>query len=78
MNNFSKNKLDLNELLKNAKENPNQVKSQSEVEDFINKNLNESQAKQVEEVLKDKDKMQKMLSSSDAQRLFKELFGGKK
>lgn len=73
MNNSQKSKLDVNELIKKASEGKADEES---VNDFINKNLSESQAKAVKALLNDEEKTKQLLDSDAAKMLFKKFFGG--
>lgn len=70
--------LDLNELIKKAplSEKTDSV-SKEQVDDFINNNLSESQAKAVKDLLSDPEKTKAVLNSDAAKMIFKKFFGGK-
>lgn len=70
--------LDLNELIKKAplSEKTESV-SKEQVDDFINNNLSESQAKAVKDLLSDPEKTKAVLNSDAAKMIFKKFFGGK-
>ena len=70
--------LDLNELIKKAplSEKTESV-SKEQVDDFINNNLSESQAKAVKDLLSDHEKTKAVLNSDAAKMIFKKFFGGK-
>lgn len=69
---------DMNELIKKAplSEKTDGV-SKEQVDDFINNNLSESQAKAVKYLLSDPEKTKAVLNSDAAKVLFKKFFGGK-
>ena len=70
--------LDLNELIKKAplSEKTESV-SKEQVDDFINNNLSESQAKAVKDLFSDPEKTKAVLNSDAAKMIFKKFFGGK-
>lgn len=81
MNNFGNGKINgkinANELIKKASEvNAHGDASEKDVNDFINKNLSESQAKAVRELLSDEEKTKALLNSDAAKTIFKKFFGG--
>lgn len=73
MNNSQKGNLDVNELIKKASDGKADEES---VNDFINNNLSDSQAKAVKDLLKDEEKTKQLLNSDAAKALFKKFFGG--
>ena len=77
MSDWKKDKVDVNDLYKKIKEGNNPPSSQGDVERFINKNLSESQAKAVKELLQDEEKTKAILNSDAAKALFNKFFGGK-
>ncbi len=78
MDKNEKAKFDMNELLKKAplSEKTGEV-SKEQVDDFINNNLSESQAKAVKDLLSDPEKTKAVLNSDAAKMIFKKFFGGK-
>lgn len=77
MSNYKNNEDYQKELLKKAaKENLSGNLSEKGVEDFLNKNLSESQANAVKDLLKDEEKTKALLNSDAAKILFKKFFGG--
>lgn len=75
MSNNKKNKLNLNDLLNKARKSD--TVSPDEVNDFINKNLSDSQAQAVKNLLSDEEKTKQLLNSDAAKSLFNKFFGGK-
>ncbi len=75
MYNNEKGKLNLDELLSKARGNDTATKQ--DVNEFINKNLSDSQAKAVKELLSDEEKTKALLNSDAAKSLFNKFFGGK-
>ncbi len=75
MSNNEKNKLNLNDLLNKARKSD--TVSPDEVNDFINKNLSDSQAQAVKNLLSDEEKTKQLLNSDAAKSLFNKFFGGK-
>lgn len=73
MNNSQKGNLDVNELIKKASDGNADEES---VNDFMSKNLSESQAQAVKDLLKDEEKTKQLLNSDAAKALFKKFFGG--
>ena len=77
MNNSENNKIDVNELIKKASEvGASGEASEKGVNEFINKNLSDAQAKAVRELLSDEEKTKALLNSDAAKMLFKKFFGG--
>ncbi len=76
MNNQRNDKIDVNELLKKARENDSLNTSEG-VNDFINKNLSEEQASAVKNLLQDEEKTKALLNSDAAKAIFEKFFGGK-
>ncbi|MBQ8182298.1 MAG: hypothetical protein IJ025_00165 [Clostridia bacterium] len=77
MNNSQNNKLDVNELIKKAsQQGANGQVSEKNVNDFIDKNLSDTQARAVRELLSDEEKTKALLNSDAAKMLFKKFFGG--
>ena len=77
MNNYENNKIDVNELIKKASEvGASGEASEKGVNEFINKNLSDAQAKAVRELLSDEEKTKALLNSDAAKMLFKKFFGG--
>ena len=78
MSNYKNDDNYANELLKKASEqNLSGDLSKKGVEDFLNKNLSESQANAVKDLLADEEKTKALLNSEAAKALFKRFFGGK-
>ncbi len=79
MDNFKNNKLNINALLKMASENAksSDINKNGDIDDFIDKNLSDSQAQTVREFLKDEEKTKALLNSDAAKELFGKFFGGK-
>ncbi len=75
MSNNEKNKLNLNDILSKARKSD--TVSPDEVNDFINKNLSDSQAQAVKNLLSDEEKTKQLLNSDAAKTLFNKFFGGK-
>ena len=77
MNNSENNKIDVNELIKKASQaSASGDVGEKGVNDFINKNLSDSQAKAVRELLSDEEKTKALLNSDAAKMLFKKFFVG--
>ena len=77
MSNSENNKIDFNELLKKASQaNATGDANEKGVNDFINNNLSDSQAKAVRDLLGDEEKTKALLNSDAAKMLFKKFFGG--
>ncbi len=79
MNNNQLNDEMLNMASKKLGVSPEQLKnsaSQGEINNIM-KNLPKSQADKVQEVLSDKDQLEKLLQSEKAQKLLKMFMGGK-
>lgn len=77
MSNKENNKLDMNELIKKATlENTEGNTDKKSVDEFINKNLSQSQAEAVRNLLNDEEKTKALLNSDAAKMLFKKFFGG--
>ena len=74
MNNSQKGKFDVNELITKASDGKADEKS---VNDFINKNLTDSQARAVRDLLSDPEKTKAVLNSDAAKMIFKKFFGGR-
>ncbi len=70
-------KFDINELIKKARSGKTTDASKEQVDDFINNNLSENQAKQVRDLLSDPEKTKAVLNSDAAKMIFKKFFGGK-
>lgn len=79
MDKNEKAKFDMSELIKKAPlhENSGEI-SKEQVNDFINNNLTEGQAKAVKDLLSDPEKTKAVLNSDAAKMLFKKFFGGQK
>lgn len=79
MNKNENAKIDMNELLKKVPtEKGTSDISKEQVDDFINKNLTDSQAKAVRDLLSDPEKTKAVLNSDAAKKIFKKFFGGQK
>ena len=76
MSNFNNEKIDVNELMKKAKNSKN-LDTNEGLNDFINKNLNEEQASAIKNLLKDEEKTKALLNSDAARAIFNKFFGGK-
>lgn len=81
MNNFgngkNNGKIDANELIKKVSEvNAHGDANEKDINDFINKNLSETHAKAVREILSDEEKTKALLNSDAAKTVFKKFFGG--
>lgn len=77
MSNSENNKIDLNELIKKASQASAEGETNEKgVNDFINNNLSDSQAKAVRDLLADEEKTKALLNSDAAKMLFKKFFGG--
>ncbi len=71
-------KIDMNELIKKASVSGKSGEmNKDQVDDFINNNLSESQAKAVKDLLSDPEKTKAVLNSDAAKMIFKKFFGGK-
>ncbi|MBR4286116.1 MAG: hypothetical protein IKT55_00260 [Clostridia bacterium] len=77
MDKNEKAKFDINELIKKARSGKTTDASKEQVDDFINNNLSENQAKQVRDLLSDPEKTKAVLNSDAAKMIFKKFFGGK-
>lgn len=75
MYNKEKGKLNFEELVNKAR--GNDTATQQDVNDFINKNLTDSQAQAVKDLLSDEEKTRALLNSDAAKSLFNKFFGGK-
>ena len=76
MSNQRNDKIDVNELMEKAKSSKN-LNTNEGLNDFINKNLSEEQAKAVKNLLGDEEKTKALLNSDAAKAIFNKLFGGK-
>ncbi len=76
MNNLNNEKIDVNELMKNAKNTKN-IDTNEGLNDFINKNLSKEQASAVKNLLQDEEKTKALLNSDAAKAIFNKFFGGK-
>lgn len=76
MSNERNDKIDVNELMKKAKDSKN-LDTNEGLSDFINKNLSEEQASAVKSLLADEEKTKALLNSDAARALFNKFFGGK-
>lgn len=76
MRNLNNEKIDVNELVKEAKKSKNLDTSEG-LNDFINNNLNEEQASAVKNLLQDEEKTKALLNSDAAKAIFNKFFGGK-
>lgn len=77
MSNYKEGKLNINDIISKAKQGNSAPASEKDVNEFINKNLSESQASAVKELLKDEEKTKALLNSDAAKELFRKFFGGK-
>lgn len=77
MSDIKKDNIDVNELYKKIKNGNNTPQSETDVNNFINENLSDSQAKAVRELLQDEEKTKAILNSDAAKALFQKFFGGK-
>lgn len=77
MSNQRNDKIDVNELVKKAKDSKN-LDTNEGLNDFINKNLNEEQANAIKNLLQDEEKTKALLNSDAAKAIFSKFFGGKK
>ena len=77
MDKNEKAKFDINELIKKARSGKTTDASKEQVDDFINNNLSENQAKQVRDLLSDPEKTKAVLNSDAAKMILKKFFGGK-
>ena len=75
---------EINSLMKNAKsktgidiDQMKQAADSGQLDDFINKNLSENASRQLKDILSDKSKTQKLLSTPQAKELMKKLMEGK-
>lgn len=77
MNNFEKGKINANDLIKKASEASEKGEAnEKDVNEFIDNNLSDAQAKAVRELLGDKEKTKALLNSDAARTVFKKFFGG--
>ena len=76
MSNLNNEKIDVNELMKKAKNSKN-LDTNEGLNDFINKNLSEEQASAVKNLLQDEEKTKALLNSDVAKAIFNKFFGGK-
>jgi len=76
MSNLNNGKIDVNELLKQAKNSEN-LNTNEGINDFINKNLSQDQASAVKNLLADEEKTKALLNSDAAKAIFNKFFGGK-
>ena len=76
MSNFNNEKIDVNELVKKAKDSKTLNTSEG-LNDFINENLSEEQANAVKNLLQDEEKTKALLNSDAAKAIFNKFFGGK-
>ena len=76
MSNSNNDKIDVNELMKKAKNSEN-LNTNEGINDFISKNLSEEQANAVKNLLQDEEKTKALLNSDAAKALFNKFFGGK-
>ncbi|MGN1315770.1 MAG: hypothetical protein ACI4VW_01780 [Acutalibacteraceae bacterium] len=76
MSNSRKDKIDINELVKKARDSENLNTSEG-LNDFINENLNEKQANAVKNLLQDEEKTKALLNSDVAKAIYEKFFGGK-
>lgn len=76
MSNTNNDKIDVNELMKKAKNSEN-LNTNEGINDFISKNLSEEQANAVKNLLQDEEKTKALLNSDAAKAIFNKFFGGK-
>lgn len=76
MSNLNGEKIDVNELLKKARDTED-LNTNEGLNDFINKNLSQEQANTVKSFLQDEEKTKALLNSDAAKALFNKFFGGK-
>lgn len=76
MSNSGKDKIDINKLIKKAKDSENLNTSEG-LNKFINENLNEKQANAVKNLLQDEERTKALLNSDAAKAIFEKFFGGK-
>ncbi len=76
MSNSGKDKIDINKLIKKAKDSENLNTSEG-LNEFINENLNEKQANAVKNLLQDEERTKALLNSDAAKAIFEKFFGGK-
>lgn len=77
MSKFDGGKLNINDIINKMKQGNNTPASEGDVNQFINKNLSESQADTVRDILGDEEKTKALLNSDAAKELFQKFFGGK-
>ncbi len=75
MSNLNNEKIDVNQLLKKAKNSEN-LNTNEGLNDFINKNLSQEQASAVKSLLADEEKTKALLNSDAAKAIFNKFFGG--
>ena len=76
MSNSGKDKIDINKLIKKAKDSENLNTSEG-LNEIINENLNEKQANAVKNLLQDEERTKALLNSDAAKAIFEKFFGGK-
>ncbi len=76
MSNLNNEKIDVNELMKKAKNSKN-LNTDEGLNDFIKNNLSEEQASVVKNLLQDEEKTKALLNSDAAKAIFNKFFGGK-
>lgn len=76
MSNSGKDKIDINKLIKKARDSENLNTSEG-LNEFINENLNEKQANAVKNILQDEERTKALLNSDAAKAIFEKFFGGK-
>ena len=76
MSNSGKDKIDINKLIKKAKDSEN-LNTSKGLNEFINENLNEKQANAVKNLLQDEERTKALLNSDAAKAIFEKFFGGK-
>ena len=76
MSNSGKDKIDINKLIKKARDSENLNTSEG-LNEFINENLNEKQANAVKNLLQDEERTKALLNSDAAKEINKKFFGGK-
>lgn len=76
MSNLNNDKIDVNELMKKAKNSKN-LNTNEGLNDFINQNLSEEHANAIKNLLQDEEKTKAILNSDAAKAIFNKFFGGK-
>ncbi len=76
MSDLNNDKIDVNELMKKAKNSKN-LNTNEGLNDFINQNLSEEHVNAVKNLLQDEEKTKALLNSDAAKAIFNKFFGGK-